>query len=61
MLEDEAIAWQPQSHLTFRLNATSVDTALLAKLVAKHLMNSKYRQYLSKLRKCTAMRVDVSI
>ncbi|WP_158019735.1 hypothetical protein [Mycolicibacterium rhodesiae] len=47
--------------MTFRLNATSVDTALLAKLVAKHLMNSKYRQYLSKLRKCTAMRVDVSI
>jgi hypothetical protein len=36
-------------------------TPRLAKLVAKHLMNSKYRQYLSKLRKCTAMRFGVSI
>lgn len=88
---DEVIAWHPQSHLAFRVNATSAETggasveefrieptsqgcrltwtlahdpkkvSLGVKLVAKTVMNAKYRQYLDKLRGYTVMRFGVSI
>jgi uncharacterized protein YndB with AHSA1/START domain len=88
---DEVIAWHPQVHLAFRVNATSADTEgasveefrieptrqgcrltwtlahdpknppLMAKLMAKRVMNFKYRQYLAKLRNYTDLRFGVSI
>ena len=88
---DEVIAWHPQAHLAFRVNATSADTEgasveefrieptphgcrltwtlahdprnppLMAKLIAKRVMNFKYRQYLTKLRSYTDQRFGVSI
>lgn len=88
---DEVIAWHPQAHLAFRVNATSADTEgasveefrieptprgcrltwtlahdpknppLMAKLIAKRVMNFKYRQYLSKLRSYTDQRFGTTI
>ena len=88
---DEVIAWHPEAHLAFRVNATSVPAeggsveefriepapqgcrltwtmahdpkkaSLGVKLVAKTVMNTKYRQYLHKLRKYTEQRFGVSI
>ena len=88
---DEVIAWHPQVHLAFRVNATSADTEgasveelrieptpqgcrltwtlahdpknppLVAKLMAKRVMNVKYRQYLTKLRSYTDLRFGMTI
>lgn len=88
---DEVIAWHPQVHLAFRVNAVSEPTeggsveefrieptprgcrltwtlahdpkkaSLGVKLVAKTVMNARYRQYLDKLRKYTGQRFGVSI
>lgn len=88
---DEVIAWHPQVHLAFRVNAVSVPpggasveelrieptpqgcrltwtlahdpkkASLGVKLVAKSVMNARYRQYLDKLRKYTVQRFGVSL
>ena len=88
---DEVIAWHPQTHMAFRVNATSAETEgasveemrieptpqgcrltwtlahdpksppLLARVVAPRVLNSKYRQYLRKLRSYTDRRFGVSI
>ena len=88
---DEVIAWHPQVHLAFRVNAVSVPTegasveefrieptpqgcrltwtlahdpkkaSLGVQLVAKTVMNIRYRQYLDRLRKYTVQRFGVSL
>lgn len=88
---DEVIAWHPQVHLAFRVNAVSEPTegasveefrieptpqgcrltwtlahdpkkaSLGVRLVAKTVMNVKYRQYLDKLRKYTEQRFGTTI
>jgi len=88
---DEVIAWHPQVHLAFRVNASSVEAggasveelrieptpqgcrltwtlahdpkkvSLGVKLVAKTVMNIKYRQYLDKLRKYTEQRFGAGL
>jgi hypothetical protein len=88
---DEVIAWHPQVHLAFRVNAVSAPAegasveefrieptpqgcrltwtlahdpkkvSLGVRLVAKTVMNMKYRQYLDKLRKYTGQRFGVSL
>lgn len=88
---DEVIAWHPQVHLAFRVNAVSVPTegasveefrieptaqgcrltwtlahdpkkaSLGVRLVAKTVMNTRYRQYLDKLRKYSVQRFGVSL
>jgi hypothetical protein len=88
---DEVIAWHPQVHLAFRVNAVSVPTegasveefsieptphgcrltwtlahdpkkaSFGAKLIARTVMNTRYRQYLDKLRTYTVQRFGVSL
>ena len=62
---DEVIAWHPQAHLAFRvtwiLAHDPKNPPLLAKLVAGRVMDSKYREYLKKLRSYTERRFGVSI
>lgn len=88
---DEVIAWHPQMHMAFRVNAVSVPTegasveefrieptprgcrltwtlahdpkqaSLGVKLIARPVMNAKYRQYMAKLGKYTEQRFGISI
>lgn len=88
---DEVIAWHPQMHMAFRVNAVSVPTegasveefrieptprgcrltwtlahdpkqaSLGVKLIARPVVNAKYRQYMAKLGKYTEQRFGISI
>ncbi|HET6734353.1 SRPBCC family protein [Mycobacterium sp.] len=88
---EEVIAWQPHSHMAFRMNKSSFarerasveehrieptpqgcrltwtlahdpqNPPLLARIIAKRVMTSKYREYLAKLRQYTDQRFGMTI
>ncbi len=61
-VEQHRIEATPQGcRLTWTLAHDPQDSPLLAKLIAKRVMDYKYRQYLAKLRQYTDSRFGVTI